>query len=58
MLTGDDSDSEEEDLELIAPELIELFPHRELNSASDIKVPSLNILKVRNQQMKGNKKID
>jgi hypothetical protein len=54
MLTGDDSDSEEEDLELIAPELIELFPHRQNNSASDIKVPALNILKVRNQQIKGN----
>lgn len=58
MLTGDDSDSEEEDLELIAPELIELFPHRELHSSSDIKVPPLNILKVRTQQMKGIEKIE
>lgn len=59
MLTGDDSDSEEqEDLQLIAPQLIELFPHKENHSLSNTKVPSINILKVRNQQIKGNNKID
>jgi len=36
---------------------MELFPHKDISSASDIKVPALNILKVRNQQVKGAEKI-
>lgn len=53
MLTGDDSDSEEDDMELIAPELMQLFPEKHKVKESDHKVPALDLLKVRSQQVKG-----
>lgn len=53
MLTGDDSESEEDDMQLIAPQLISLFPEKYKKNEGDPKVPSLDLLKVRSQQVKG-----
>ena len=51
IITGEeDSESDEEnDLELIAPELSGLFPEKQLRIQKDYGVPHIDLLKIRQQ---------
>lgn len=55
---SEDSDSDEgEDMELIAPELSDLFPEKKLRIQKDYGVPHLDLLRIRDQMQQSNSKI-
>ena len=55
---NEDSESDdEEDIELIAPELSGLFPEKKLRLQKDYGVPHLDLLKIRDQMQQNNSKI-